>query len=50
MACEIYFNISKTAVELIVIGIMTACAVKALDSLKKENEEDPVPAINPFVG
>ena len=47
MAFELYFNISKTAVELAVIGLMTACAVYVINDLTKE-EEEKIPVINPY--
>lgn len=48
MAFELYFNISKTAVELAVIGLMTAGALYVINDLTKEKEEEKIPVINPY--
>ncbi len=48
MAFELYFNISRTAVELLAIAAITAAGIYIVNDLMKEAEADPV--INPIEG
>ncbi len=49
MACEVYFSISRTAIELVVLGIVIAGTAYLVKDLKEEDEAaDPV--INPIEG
>ena len=49
MACEIYFSISRTAIELAVLGIVIAGTAYLVKDLMEEDEAaDPV--INPIEG
>lgn len=49
MACEIYFNISRTAIELVVLGFVIAGTAYLVKDLMDENDTtDPV--INPIEG
>lgn len=47
MACEVYFSISRTAIEIAVLGIVIAGTAYLVKDLMDEDEK--VPVINPYI-
>lgn len=43
MAFELYFNISRTAVELLAFGLVVGCGVYIAQDLITEKEPEPEP-------
>ena len=48
MAFELYFNVSKTAVEILAVAAVAAAGVYIARDLMKEEEEE-IPEINPVM-
>ena len=48
MAFELYFNVSKTAIEILAIATVAAAGVYIAKDLMKEEEEE-IPKINPVI-
>lgn len=48
MAFELYFSISRTAVEILAIAAVTAAGIYIVNDLM--DKEEPAPVINPIEG